>query len=78
MCKVFDVRVFETMVNGATIARPTGNPPLFSQSKELINELLMKAHFVKRNNAQLNIMLSTMKQKALNLQKTIYEEYHLK
>ena len=66
------------MVNGATITRPTGNPPLFSQSKELINELLTKAHFVKRNNAQLNIILSTMKQKALNLQKTIYDEYHLK
>jgi hypothetical protein len=78
MCKVFDVRVFETMVNGEIITRPIGNPVLFSQNKELINELLMKAHFVKRNTAQLMTMLDGMKQIALNLQKTITKEYHLK
>jgi hypothetical protein len=78
MCKVFDVRVLETMVKGEKIIRPNGNPALLSQNKELINELLMKAHFVKRNNAQLMIMLDGMKQKALNLQETINKEYHLK
>jgi hypothetical protein len=78
MCKLFDVRVLETMVNGVTITRPSGNPVLFSQNKELINELLMKAHFVKRNNAQLMEMLEGMKRKALNLRETINKEYHLK
>ena len=78
MCKVFDVRIFESMVNGEIITRPIGNPALFSQNKELINELLMKAHFVKRNTAQLMSMLDGMKQKALNLQETIRKEYHLK
>ncbi len=77
MCRVFDVRILETMVIGETITRPAGNPSLFSQNKELINELLMKAHFVKRNNAQLINMLTEMKRKALNLQKTINKEYHL-
>jgi hypothetical protein len=71
MCKVFDVRIFETMVNGEIITRPVGNPALFSQNKELINELLMKAHFVKRNTAQLMSLLDGMKQKALNLQEII-------
>jgi hypothetical protein len=77
MCKVFDVRVFETMVSGNKIQRPVGNPALFSQNKELINELLMRAHFVKRNNAALINNLEELKQKALNLQKTITKEYHL-
>jgi chaperonin cofactor prefoldin len=77
MSKVFDVRVFETMVSGNKIQRPVGNPVLFSQNKELINELLMRAHFVKRNNAALINNLEELKQKALNLQKTITKEYHL-
>ena len=78
MCKVFDVRVFETMVINDKIIRPVGNLVLFSQNKELLNELLMKAHFVKRNNAQLMRMLDEMKQKAINLLATIQKEYHLK
>jgi hypothetical protein len=77
MCKVFDVRVFETMVSGEKIQRPDGNPVLFSLNKELINELLMRAHFVKRNNAALFNNLEELKQKSLNLQKTITKEYHL-
>jgi hypothetical protein len=77
MCKVFDARVFETMVSGNKIQRPVGNPALFSQNKELINELLMRAHFVKRNNAALINNLEELKQKALNLQKIIAKEYHL-
>ncbi len=77
MCKVFDVHVLETMVTGEKITRPNGNPALISQNKELINELLMKAHFVKRNKAQLMTMLDAMKQKALNLLKTINKEYTL-
>jgi hypothetical protein len=77
MCKVFDVRVFEIMVSGNKILRPEGNPALFSQNKELINELLMRAHFVKRNNAALINTLEELKKKSLNLQKIIAKEYHL-
>ena len=77
MCKVFDIRVFETMVNGTQIIRPSGNPELFSQDKELFNELLMKVHFVKRNNALLLDWLDEMKQKSINLQALIKKEYHL-
>jgi hypothetical protein len=77
MCKVFDVGVFETMVSGNKIQRPDGNPVLFSQNKELINELLMRAHFVKRNNAAVVNILEELKNKSLNLQKIITKEYHL-
>ena len=78
MCKVFDVPIFETMVNGIQIIKPAGNPELFSQNKELYNELLMKVHFVKRNNALLLNWLDEMKQKSLTLQALIKKEYHLK
>jgi hypothetical protein len=78
MCNVFDVRIFETMVNGVQIIKPAGNPELFSQNKELHNELLMKVHFVKRNNALLLNWLDEMKQKSLTLQALIKKEYHLK
>ena len=78
MCKVFDIRVFETMVTGIQIIRPVGNPKLFSDNKELHNELLMKVHFVKRNNALLLNWLDEMKQKSINLQGVIKKQYHLK
>jgi hypothetical protein len=76
MCKVFDIRVFEDMVDGQII-RPNGNPGLFSDNKELHNELLMKVHFVKRNNALLLNWLDEMKQKSVNMQALIEKEYHL-
>ena len=76
MCKVFDVRILETMVNGEKITRPVGNPKLFAENKDLLNELLMKAHFVKRNNAQLLTMFAEMKQMNMNLQTIISKEYH--
>jgi hypothetical protein len=77
MCKVFDIRIFEKMVNGIQIIRPDGNPELFSQNKELHNELLMNVHFVKRNNAQLLNWLDEMKQKSIAMQTLIKKEYHL-
>ena len=77
MCKVFDVRVFEKMVNGIQIIKPDGNPELFSHNKGLHNELLMKVHFVKRNNALLLKWLDEMKQKSINLQALIKKEYHI-
>jgi hypothetical protein len=67
----------ETMVTGEKITRPGGNPKIFSENKEFLNELLMKAHFVKRNNAQLLTMLAEMKQMDMNLQAIINKEYHL-
>jgi hypothetical protein len=77
MSKVFDVRVLETMVINDKIIRPVGNPALFSKNKELLNEMLTKAHFVKRNNSQIITTLNEMKQKAINLLVTIKKEYHL-
>jgi len=77
MCSVFDIRVFETMVNGELITRPAGSPKLFSATKELLNDFLMKAHYVKRNTANLIHRLNEMKQKNFILQEAIKKEYHL-
>lgn len=76
-CKVFDVRVYEEMVNGTKIIQPTGNPKLLSQNVADINLLLMRAHYNKRNNASILALLETLKQKANNLQAMIQKEYHL-
>jgi len=77
MCNVFDIRIFETMVNGELIKRPVGNPKLFSETKELLNDFLMKAHYVKRNTANLIQRLAEMKQKNIVLQELIKKEYYL-
>jgi hypothetical protein len=78
MSRVFDIRVFETMVNGEVVRRPAGNPGLFSETKELLNNFLMKVHYVKRNTANLIQRLDEMKQKNIHLQEIIKKEYHLK
>lgn len=75
MCKVFDVAVFETMATDGQITRPEGNPKLFSDSRALHNELLMRVNFVKRNNALLMGLLDQMKRKSIELQKLIQAEY---
>ena len=69
--------IFETMVNGELITRPVGSPKLFSETKVLLNDFLMKAHYVKRNTANLIYRLNEMKQKNFILQEAIKKEYHL-
>lgn len=77
MCSVFDIRIFETMVTDELITRPAGNPKLFSETKELLNDFLMKAHYVKRNTANLISRLDEMRQKNITLQGAIKKGYHL-
>ena len=77
-CKVFDVRIYEQMVSGTHTSRPIGNPKLLSQNAEDINLLLMRAHYLKRNNAGILAILEILKQKAITLQKLIEEKYYLK
>ena len=76
-CKVFDVRIYEEMVTGTHISRPSGNPKLLSYNAENINQLLMRAHYIKRNNASILAILEHLKQKANSLQMMIKKEYHL-
>ena len=76
-CKVFDVRVYEKMVNGLNVIRPERNPKLISQNPADINELLMRVHYIKRNNAGILGLLEKLKLEATNLQEMIREKYKM-
>lgn len=76
-CKVFDVRIFENMVSGTKIIIPEGNPKLFSNDPADINVLLMRAHFIKRNNSGILDLLSDLKRQAINIQSMIKSKYNL-
>jgi len=80
MARVFDIHIFNTMVSDESgeILMPSGNPPLFNNSKELINELLMRVHLARRNTISIIKMdLSKLDSKAQGLIKMIEKEYHL-
>jgi hypothetical protein len=48
--KLFDNRVFESMLNGLSFTRPQNNPPLLSYDKNAINEFCNQVHFRKNSN----------------------------
>src|SRR5436190_20183127 len=81
MTRVFDVNIFNTMISEETgqILMPAGNPPLFNDNKELINELLMRVHLARRNAINIIKMdLSKLETKAQGLIEMIKREYRLK
>jgi len=79
MLKVFDVGVFETILQGSgAIAMPEGNPPLFSNEKSVFNDFLMRVHFLKRNNIMNYNSMFNIKERAKNLITLISREYNLK
>jgi hypothetical protein len=48
--KLFDNRVFESMVNGLSFVRPAGNPQLMLYDKSELNEFGNRMHFRKNSN----------------------------
>ena len=65
------------MVKIYDIYMPEGNPSLFNEDKQLINELLIKVHLARRNKMGSMRLLEQLKRKALNLIELIKKEYHL-
>ena len=79
MVKVFDIRIFNTMVRTyPDIERPVGNPTLFNEDQQLINEMLMRVHIAKRNKLASLHYLFRLKDKAASLIELIRKEYYLK
>ena len=79
MVKVFDIRIFSTMVKTyPDIERPVGNPSLFKGDQQLINEMLMRVHIAKRNKLASIRYVSLLKEKAVSLIELIKKEYYLK
>ena len=78
MSKVFDIKVFNEMVKTfSDIVMPEGNPTIFNEDKQLINELLVKVHIARRNRLGSIRYLDRLKEKANNLITMIKKEYHL-
>jgi hypothetical protein len=78
MSKVFDIKVFDKMVKSySEINMPEGNPPLFNNDRQLINELLIKIHIAKRNKLGSIRYLDRLKNKANHLISIIKKEYRL-
>jgi hypothetical protein len=78
MAKVFDIRVFDSMMKTySEIKMPTGDSGLFNSDKQLINELLIRVHIAKRNKLGSILFLSQLRTKATNLIKLIKSEYRL-
>ena len=79
MGKIFDIRIFDGMVKTyPDIIMPDGNPPLFNTDKQLINELLLKVHLLKRTKLAEIFYLDQLNVKASNLIVSIKKEYNLK
>jgi len=85
--KIFDVKIFETMVkdtilnstsDAASIFKPVGNPSLLTIDKFLLNEMLMKVHYMRRNKIYNKRNLQLLESKADTLIQLIKKEYNLK
>ena len=78
MAKIFDIKVFSKMVETyPEINMPQGNPPLFNDDKQLINEMLIRVHIAKRNKLASLRYISRLKEKAESLIGQIKKDYHL-
>jgi|SRR4030095_14983539 len=76
--KMFDNRVFESMLNGLSFSRPQNNPQLLTYDKNDINEFCNRIHFRKNSNFYfINVAEKLLQEAKLTLD-IIKEEYHLK
>jgi hypothetical protein len=78
MIRVFNVRVFDTMIaDFPVISMPEGNPALFNTDPELINQFLMRVQLTKTmSKMNINFLLE-LKKRAVRLQEQIKEGYPL-
>ena len=75
--KIFDNKVFESMVNGLRFTRPQNNPQLLTYDKTIINEFCNQVHFRKNSNLYfINVAEKLLSEAHLTLD-IIKKEYHL-
>jgi hypothetical protein len=78
MIRVFNVRIFDTMIKDfPAISMPAGNPALFRSDPELINEYLMRVQLVKTMSIMNIAYLKQLKSRAVRLKKQIIDGYPL-
>jgi hypothetical protein len=75
--KLFDNRVFESMLHGMGFRRPDGNPQLLSYDKNLLNEFSNQVHFRKNSNLYFLTVGQQLLSEAKKTLELIKSEYHL-
>lgn len=76
--KLFDNRIFESMVNGLSFNRPVNNPQLISYDKNDINEFCNRVHFRKNSNFYFIKTAERLFEEASKTLALIEDKYHLK
>jgi hypothetical protein len=76
--KIFDIKVFQEMMKGDAVTRPSGSPSLLSYDPLLLNELCIKLHYWKRTSVSVIKSFDKLKENAERLIGSISNEYHLK
>lgn len=78
MGKIFDVKVFDGMVNTyPQILMPAGTPELFGTDRQQVNDFLLKIHLLKRTKLAEIFYLDQLRSKANNLVTLIKKEYRI-
>ncbi len=75
--KLFDSKVFESMVNGLSFVRPPNNPQLMSYDKNDLNEFCNRIHFRKNSNFYYLKAVERLLDEAKKTVSVINNEYHL-
>jgi len=75
---VFNAAVFQTISSITINIRPEGNPQLFDQSPESINELSNRINYLMGSQYRLNQLLDELNDKANELLSLLKKEYHIK
>ncbi|MDB5124392.1 MAG: hypothetical protein JWP94_2521 [Mucilaginibacter sp.] len=76
--KIFDTRIFNSMVAGDKIIRPTTNPQLFSTNPALLNEYIGSVQYLKKSDETQRRRAGELLVQAKKLIGLINNEYHLK
>jgi hypothetical protein len=76
--RIFDARIFKTVVDGKNTIRPEGNPQLLDTSFAAINELSNKLNYMMGAQFRNNYLLDGLSEKAVELLDLIKKAYRLK
>ena len=78
--KIFNGNIYQQMVDSKTfnISPPSGNPALITTDSEIINEFIVKAHYVKSIMLYAINFAKQRKAEAIQLIQFLQNEYHLK
>ncbi len=75
--KLFDAKVFESMLNGLSFKPPSGNPKLLTYDKAMINEFSNQLHFLKNSNFYFITVAKKLLLIAHQTLDLLKKEYHL-